>query len=158
MRLAERHRLNPRKKKEEPKKEEPKKDPSVKLRRGGRDVGAPVVYINKGVYDAPSHAEEESSEDLLNRLNSSFGLKLEDDADKLLVEIFKRGWKVLGFDLASGRTYGIRFNRSVGEQKSRTFVKKAESLKKLLLLALEQVLNHEESRYKNRMDKIRRGN
>ena len=151
MRLAERHRLNPKKKKEA------KRDPSVKLRRGGRDAEASVLYINKGIYNAPSPTKNESVSDLLNRLNSSFGLKLEDDADKLLVEIFKRGWKVSGLDLVSGRTYGIRFNRSVGEQKSRTFVKKAESLKKLLLLTLEDVLNHEENRYKKRMDKLRRG-
>jgi len=153
MRLADRHRINPRKQKPDP-----KKDPSVKLRRKSKDKEAPVVYLNKGVYEAPSYEKEESSSNLLSRINSSFGLKLEDDADKLLVEIFKRGWKVAGLDLVSGRTYGIRFNRSVGEKKSRTFVKKAESLKKLLLLTLEHVLNHEENRYKNRMDKIRRGN
>tara|TARA_Y100001973_G_C5159804_1_gene312887 strand:- start:74 stop:538 length:465 start_codon:yes stop_codon:yes gene_type:complete len=153
MRLAERHRLNPRKKK----KEEKKRDPSVKLRRRGREIEAPVVYISKGIYDAPSPTKQESASDLLNRLNSVFGLKLEDDADKLLTEVFKRGWKVSGLDLVSDRTYGIRFHRSVGDDKSRTFVKKADSLKKLLLLALEHVLNHEENRYKKRMDKLRRG-
>jgi hypothetical protein len=154
MRLAERHRINPRKKKEVKK----ERDPSVKLRRKGAQKDCDVLYINKGIYDAPSPTKNESSTKLVERLNSSFGLKLEEDADKLLTEIFKRGWKVSGLDLVSDRTYGIRFHRSVGDDKSRTFVKKADSIKKLLLMALEHVLNHEDSRYNKRMSKLRRGN
>ena len=151
MRLAERHRINPRKKKVL------KKDPSVKLRRKSEDQNFDVLYINKGVYEAPSFPKKETSTQLLERINSSFGLKLEEDVDKLLTEVFKRGWKVSNLDLVADRTYGIRFHRSVGEDKSRTFVKKADSVKKLILLALEHVLSHEDNRYNKRMSKLRRG-
>lgn len=150
MRLAERHRLNPRKEKKQ------KRDPSVKLRRKESGSECDVLYINKGIYDAPSSSKDETSAQSIERLNSSFGLKLEEDADKLLVEIFKRGWKVSGLDLVSGRTYSVRFRRDVGDDKSRTFVKKADSIKKLLLLVLEHVLDHENGRYKKRMDKLRK--
>jgi hypothetical protein len=152
MRLAERHRINPRRKKKEPAK--PK--PSSVIRRPRKEKEVGVIYMNKGVYDAPSFKEEESFDELLERVNSEFNLKLEDDADKLLLEIFRRGWKVNGLDLGSGRTYGIRFHRNVGGEKSRTYSKKSESIKKLLLISLEHILNQENNRYEHRMDKLRK--
>ena len=153
MRLAARHRINPKKETEEP--IIPLKSSSV-IRRPKQERESSVLYINKGVYEAPSFNKKESFEELLSKLNSNFNLKLEDDADSLLLEIFRRGWKVNGLELGVGRTYGIRFHRDVGGEKSRTHTKKSESIKKLLLLTLEHILDQEDNRYKHRMDKLRR--
>jgi hypothetical protein len=145
LRLAERHRLTPRKKKKRPS--------SVKLRRKS-DGGEPtVLYISKSTYSESSIPKNESSEEMLGRINESFSLKIKDDLDQILSEIFKRGWKVPFIELSSGRRHVIRFYREVGGVKSRPMSKKDESLKKVLLKALEHVLYHESNRYNDRMGK-----
>jgi len=158
LKLADRHRINPKKKKEE--KEEtpavPEKLSSVKLRRKGDSCDPPVHYISKSVYSDVSTSSSESAEDFLSRINKSFSLKVKNDADAILSEIFKRGWKVSHIEPAIGRTFLIRFNRDVGGQKSRTVQKKDSSLKKLLLRALEYILREETDRYSSRMQRVGR--
>ena len=152
MRLAERHRINPRKKKEI----KPKRNPSVKLRRKNEDSEPSVLYMNRSTFQEPSFNKDESYENMLERINSEYSLKVKSDPDSILSEIFKRGWKVPHIELSMGRTYVIRFFREVGGKKSRTIHKKDESLKKLLLKALEYILVQESNRYNKRMDSIRR--
>ena len=152
MKLAERHRLNPRKKKE-PKKERPS---SIKLRRKGATEDPSVLYINKSVYSDSASPADESAEDFLKRINGKHSLKIIDDADAMLGEIFKRGWKVRHIELSIGRTYLIRFFRDIGEDKSRVTIKKDKSLKKLLLRAIEHILDEERGRYELRMKKANR--
>ena len=153
MKLAERHRLNPRKKKEKPKEERPS---SVRLRRKGGSEEPSVLYISKGVYADSSSPSDESAEDFLKRINDKHSLRIVDDADAFLGEIFKRGWKVRHIELSIGRTYLIRFFRDIGEDKSRAVLKKDKSLKKLLLRALEHILEEERGRYHLRMKKVKR--
>ena len=150
MRLAERHRINPKKPKET------KAPSTVRIRKGGKEKALDVLYMNKGVYEGKS-SQKDSVEDLIEKLNSEFNLKLKNDADSILLEIFKRGWKVNSIELGAERTYRVRFHRDVGGEKSRGYVKKAESIKKLLLLTLEHILNHENGRYEQRMNRLRRG-
>ena len=161
MKLAERHRLTPRKKKKEEDVTQEEvaetKPKSVKLRRKGSSSDPSVHYISKSVYSDRSTSSDESAEDFLKRINEEFSLKVVDDADEILGEIFKRGWKVPHIELSIGRLYLIRFFRDVGGNKSRPVQKKDKSLKKLLLKALDYILREENDRYKNRMDKARRG-
>ncbi len=159
MKLAERHRINPRKKKEEkePENEEGStKSSSVRLRRKGCSDEPAVHYISKSVYSDSSSPSNESAEEFLKRINDEFSLKVNNDADDILSEIFKRGWKVPHIELAIGRTYLIRFFRAVGGNRSRTIQKKDKSIKKLLLRALEHVLKEEEGRYNRRMGRASR--
>ena len=149
MRIAERHRLNPKKGKSS------KLPSNVKIRKGGKKKELDVLYLNREVYEAPLN-KAANFEELLEKLNSEFNLNLKNDSDDLLLEIFKRGWKVTALDLNIGRTYVIRFNRNVGGEKSRTYTKKSNSIKHLILLALEHILNHENNRYEQRMGKFRR--
>ncbi len=153
LKLADRHRINPKKKKREEEEDtpSPSRPSSVKLRRKGGNCEPPVHYISKSVYADVSTPSDESAEDFLSRINESFSLKVKNDADAILSEIFKRGWKVSHIEPAIGRTFLIRFNRDVGGQKSRTVQKKDSSLKKLLLRALEYILREETDRYSSRM-------
>ena len=66
MKLAERHRLNPRKKKEKSKEKLPS---SIRLRRKGGSDEPSVLYISKGVYVDSSSPSDESAEDFLKRIN-----------------------------------------------------------------------------------------
>ena len=157
MKLAERHRLNPRKKKEKEKESEKGTSPSsVKLRRKGSTENTAVLYLNKSVYADSASSSDESAESFLKRINDEYSLNMENDADLLLAEIFKRGWKVRHIELSIGRMYLIRFFRDVGGDKSRAIHKKDKSIKKLLLRALEHILQEESGRYSLRMRRQQR--
>jgi hypothetical protein len=161
LKLADRHRINPKKKKKEDTSDGgissvvPPSSP--KLRRKGCPDEPSVHYISKSVYSDDSSPHEESAEDFIGRINEFFSLKIKNDADSILEEIFKRGWKVSHIEPVIGRTFLIRFNRGVGGQKSRTIQKKDRSLKKLLLRALEYILREETGRYSSRMRRAGRG-
>lgn len=128
-------------------------DPRVKRRRPSSS-GPEVLYMNKGAYSGNESSQKK--EISVEELNNEFGLKLSEDIDELVGEIFKRGWKVSAIELNHGRQYIIRFLRDVGGTKSRTFIEKSNSLKNLLLQAMRVILSHETSRHKDRMRKSRR--
>jgi hypothetical protein len=146
MKLLDKYRINP--------KPERKRDPRVRRRPKG-PVSPDVLYINKSVYGSGTQGNS-SPEELLSRIQDDYGLSLAGDVDGLLKEISKRGWKVASLDLESGKKHKMRFFRSVGDNKSRTFVKSSPTVKGLFLLALDQILSEERSRYENRMGKLKR--
>jgi hypothetical protein len=135
--------------------EKKKSDPRVKRRRLSSS-GPEVLYLNKGAYEGDKPASSEKNSVSVDQLNEEFGLKLADDVDALVSEVFKRGWKVSAIELNHGKQYIIRFLRDVGGNKSRTFIEKSDSLKKLMLKAMKVILTHEASRHKDRLRKSRR--
>jgi len=138
-----------------PKKQEVRKpDPHVRRRPKAERVD--VVHLRKSAYEGISSKGKESVGAMILRLNDTFNLKLSDDADSLISEIFKRGWKVSTVELGRGKNHVIRFFRDVGDNRSRTFVEKSDSFKKLMLRALEVILSYEDSRHKNRIGRSRR--
>ena len=149
MRLAPRHRLNPKKEKIK------KRDPTVRKRKRIKN-DTDVVYLRRDTYEPPVNEKSESSSDLLDRLNSQHNMNLENDVDLIHDEILKRGWKISTLDVPVGGAFVIRFSRNVGGVKSRAVVKKSSSVKKLFLLALEHVLDSEGNRYESRMSKMNR--
>ena len=138
-----------------PKKQEARKpDPSI--RRRTKAEGVDVVHLRKSAYEGTPNKGKESADAMILRLNSAFNLKLSDDVDSLISDIFKRGWKVSTVELGRGKNHVIRFFRDVGDNRSRTFVEKSDSFKKLMLMALEVILSYEDSRHKNRIGRSRR--
>ena len=132
-----------------------KVDPHVKRRRPA-SPGPEVLYLNKGAYEG-NNSEKATVDDVsVSHLNSEFGLKLSDDVDTLISEIFKRGWKISSIELHPGKKHIIRFLRNVGGTKSRMFIEKSNSLKGLMIKAMKVVLSHESSRHEDRIRKSRR--
>jgi len=135
------------------KKQEKKVDPNI--RRRPKKTGPDVLYMSKSTYKSEP-AKPASSDELLDRLNEVFNLKLSNDVDNLISEIYKRGWKISTLELNKDSKYFIRFFREVGDTKSRIFTEKGDKVKKIVLLALEKILSQEKNRYENRMRSSRK--
>ena len=106
MKIADRHRINPKKVKH------PKPDlgPStVRLRRKSDSQDPRVLYMNKSAYG--SLATDEAVDGMLSRINEEFSVSVKDDVDSFLSNIFRRGWKVSHIDLSVGRIYSAKFFR-----------------------------------------------
>jgi hypothetical protein len=136
------------------KKKEKKVDPNI--RRRPKKTGPDVLYMSKSTYKSEPAKPAFSSDELLASLNEMFNLKLSNDVDNLISEIYKRGWKISTLELNKDSKYLIRFFREVGDTKSRIFTEKGDKVKKIVLRALEKILSQEKNRYEIRMRSSRK--
>tara|TARA_Y100001973_G_C5189734_1_gene330173 strand:+ start:587 stop:1036 length:450 start_codon:yes stop_codon:yes gene_type:complete len=134
-----------------PKKEKEKKALPPTVRKRSKNSGPDVLYMNKDTYRSSPPKKESSAKEFLDRLNETFNTKLTDDIDHLLSEVYKRGWKISTMEFGKGSKYVIRFHREVGDSRSRIFVEKGNTMKKVVLMALERVLAQEKGRYEKRI-------